>query len=155
MIRNKLIIGSALAATIACGFVGTAHAGDMARVSVEGPLTAQMQHPAKMFLPHNVVKVSAPVAPAAPVKVVTPVVPVKTVAPVAPVKAPVRSVEAPPVAPVKVVEAPIKVTAPEPVKVSEPVTAPSGQGGAMGNAGKNAPTGPPPVGVIVSPIYGH
>lgn len=212
MLRNRIIVGVALAAMLGSGIAATV-SDSQARESVEGPVTAQivrtvpLEDVAKLDKPKPVAvsKVEAPATPAAPVTapVVTPPVSVVSApvsVPVAPAvvsakltpAAPVVSAVAPPVvesakpvAPVceedqpcfdcrtmgnricgptavAQIEAACKakgmLTAEDLTCVPSSFGAPvksAGQGGAMGNAGKGAPVGPPPAGVGVSPVYGN
>lgn len=184
MLRNRIIVGVALAAMLGSGIAATV-SDPQARESVEGPVTAQIVRTvpladvAKLEKPKPVAvsKVEAPATPTTPAAPVTsPVVAPPVSAPVSVPQAPaVVSAKLTPAAPVVSAVAPpaaqsAKLVAPlceedQPCfdcktmgnKICGPAVTPSPEdpGHVMGNAGKDAPTGPPPAGVSVSPIYGN
>jgi hypothetical protein len=155
MLRNKLIVGTALAAMITSGIVGTV-ADQQVRESAEGPVTAQIVRTVPF---ENVAKLdkSKPVAvPKAEAPVVAPAVTAPVSVPTTPAVVSAKLTPAAPVAPA-VVPPVLDSAKPVAPPVAKPPVAPNpqGQGAAMGNAGKNAPVGPPPAGVTVSPVYGQ
>jgi hypothetical protein len=153
MLRNKLIVGVALAAMITSGIVGTV-ADQQVRESAEGPVTAQIVRTVPF---ENVAKLDKPkpvAVPKAEAPVVAPVVTAPVSVPTTPAVVSAKLTPAAPVAPAVVPPAVDSAKPPVAPPVAKPPVAPNPQGqGGWADAGKNAPVGPPPAGVTKSPIY--